>query len=656
MLMLMSASWRYYRRRYLGTGLAVVLGVGFCAALLVVASATSRGAGDAVTSSDGASSHLTEAQSNAVVSSLTNGVDVLGTFLAGFAVVALIVAGLVISNTFRIVMSQRGKELAMLRCVGAQRWQVFGATVGEGLLLGLVASALGTVGGIAFGALLVRVISELSPVGLSTSLPGVQALLVPFVAGVLTAAVAVVPAVLRVSAQRPLAAVVSEDLGSAPSDRGSRVRLGVLSVLVGGVGAALLISAAATGRLADGLLGGSLTFLAVLIASPVLVPGVIRAVGGVTRLMPRRLRGGVPASLAMLDSVRNPRRTAMAVAALTIGVTLISMMFVGAASVTATEARAVDRIAPVDVVISGNGLTGALTDEIRRVPRVDHVVVGRGATVHTARGTVEIAALGPAQAAAVVRDPDLRREVATATHVVVPISEQSVVPGNGTARFAVSAGSGTVWVRPVYSSLQSGPLLVAPSVLDALDVPTRPEALYIGVADGADPTAVTSALHALVRSDPHVSVSGGYEKRTTYDRAVRVMVLMAAAMLAVAVVIALVGVGNTLSLSVLERTREHGLMRALGLTTRQLRMLLAHESLMIAATSAIIGIVLGIGYGWIGTITLMHGALSHSPTLVVPVWELLGVAGAALVAGVLASVVPARRAVRLSPVEGLATE
>ena len=149
-------------------------------------------------------------------------------------------------------------------------------------------------------------------------------------------------------------------------------------------------------------------------------------------------------------------------------------------------------------------------------------------------------------------------------------------------------------------------------------------------------------------------VSGGFVKRSTYDNAVTVMLAIATAMLAVAVLIALVGVGNTLGLSVLERTREHGLLRALGLTTTQLRLMLAHEGLLMAAAAGILGSLLGVVYGWAGTLTLLHGTVSTGPTLAVPWLRLVGIVAVALAAGVVAALMPARRAVRVAPTEALA--
>ena len=214
-------------------------------------------------------------------------------------------------------------------------------------------------------------------------------------------------------------------------------------------------------------------------------------------------------------------------------------------------------------------------------------------------------------------------------------------------------------VTPALSSLVDGPMLVSPSVLLRLGGTPAPVALYAELTDDADPQAVVAGVNDAIAStlpNRSLAVTDGYATRSTYDRTISVLLLVASALLAVAVLIALVGVGNTLSLSVLERTRENGLLRALGLTTRPLRLLLANEALLISGSAAVLGTALGIAYGWAGTLTLLHGTTSHSPTLAVPYGRLALIVVVAVLAGVLASVLPARRAVRLSPTAALAND
>lgn len=592
------------------------------------------------------------------VVSLTNDVDVFAKFFEGFAIVSLFVAGLVIANTFRIVMAQRIKDLALLRCVGAQRWQVFVISLGEAALLGVVASLVAILAGLGSSLLLVSVLNRTSiEVPLTFVAPSTPTLALPFAGGVImTLAAAMAPAwraarVAPLAAMRPSASVTMRNRSGA-----FQVATGLV---VGFVGSVLLGLAVVSGQLLPGLAGGLLTFLGVLALTPVVVPGAIRLIGRARHLLPRRWRGGVPADLSVLNAVRNPRRTAATAAALLVGVTLISTMSVGAASVSATEASALNRVAPVDLTVSGGAIPQGLAEAVADVPGVEHTATAQGLTAHTSAGVVVVAALSSGGAAEVIRDPSMRRELDDGSTMTVPSSFPSILPRGGTLPFSLRVGDASVRVRPVYSSLDSGPLLVSEATLEQLGGHPHAVALYVRVADGADPQSVVTAIRdvsAGTTSAGTLTVDGGFAERSTYDRTISVLLLLATALLGVAVLIALVGVGNTLTLSVLERTREHGLLRALGLTTAQLRMLLANEAVLMAGTAAVLGTALGIGYGWVGTLTLLNGTTTHAPTLAIPVARLALVIAVAVGAGLLASVIPARHAVRLTVSAALAED
>jgi putative ABC transport system permease protein len=592
------------------------------------------------------------------VSSLSNRVDVLGRFLQGFAVVALLVAGLVIANTFRIVMAQRTREFALLRCVGAERWQVFMMAVGEALLLGVLAGVAGTASGIALAAMLVETLNNTAiAVPLTLVAPALGTLLFPLAGGVAVTVAAVLAPASSAARSAPLTALRPGSEASLVS-RGGLLQL-CCGALLGVTGSALLALAMATGRLAPGLLGGLVSFIGVLALTPAAVPLAIRLAGEARRLLPRRWQGGVPVELSVLNAVRNPRRTAATAAALLVGVTLISMMSVGAASVSKTESQALDRVTPVDLTVSGGPIPAGLVERARRVDGVQQIAAAQGETVRAGSSAVDVATLRPAATAAVVRDVALRGDLADPSMVVVPVSAQALVPGGGLRPFRIQAGAVSLRLHPVLSSITSGPLLVSPAALNRLRGRLHTTALYVKVSDGADPRAVVSGLQdAIGAVSPHsrLSVDGGYAERTTYDETISVLLLISTGLLGVAVLIALVGVGNTLSLSVLERSREHGLLRALGLTRTQLRLLLANEAVLIAGAAAVLGAALGVGYGWAGTLTLLHGTTNHAPALVLPLARLGLIVSVAVGAGVLASVLPARRAVRVSPVAALAEE
>lgn len=601
----------------------------------------------------------TDALREQAVSGLTDDVDVLGLFLEGFAGISLFVAGLVVANTLRIVMVQRAREFALLRCVGAQRGQITSMVLGEAALLAGLGTLGGLVAGIGVAGVLVSVLNATTlPVPFTFTLPSVASLAVPVLGGLLVTMVAASAPALAAARLAPVEALRPAGMEAPVSPRGvGALRLGA-GVLVGVFGTMLLGLATRTGQLPIGLLGGLLSFVGVLAWCPVLVPSTVRLFAVLRRLLPRRLRGGVPASFASLNTVRHPRRTAAAAGALLVGVTLISMLSVGAASVSATESQALNRVTPVDLTISGTHLPATLARQVRAVDGVDSVVEARGGLVSIGGRDVRVAALTSAQATLVVRDPGLRTELHARGTLVVPAGLGQTLPGGGAGDVTLTGPeTGPVRLTPVLSSISGGPLLVAPSTLARLGGAQQPIALYIRAAASADPSALTAALQQVIHhagAGHEVGVSGGFVKRSTYDDAVTVMLLVATAMLAVAVLIALVGVGNTLGLSVLERTREHGVLRALGLTRNQLRLMLAHEGLLMAGAAALLGVALGIGYGWAGTLTLLHGTVSTGPSLEIPWLRLLAVVAVALVAGVLAAMLPARRAVAVAPTEALA--
>jgi putative ABC transport system permease protein len=212
----------------------------------------------------------------------------------------------------------------------------------------------------------------------------------------------------------------------------------------------------------------------------------------------------------------------------------------------------------------------------------------------------------------------------------------------------------TVKVRVVaLKSLDT--LLLADSDLRTLDPKAAVSAIWADATADADGGQVLHDVNQAVTGVDELTIGGGLAERTGYTKVFNVLLVVAIALLAVSVLIALVGVGNTLSLSVLERTRENALLRSLGLTRRQLRAMLAAESLLMALVAAGLGIALGLVYGWTGTAALMGGQ-ADDLAYAIPVGQLVTVAAVAAVAGLLASILPARRAARVAPAAALADE
>ncbi len=596
------------------------------------------------------------------VASFTNGVDVLGGFLLGFAGIAVFVATLVVANTFTILLAQRTRELALLRCVGALRRQIFGSVVVESLLLGLVASVAGIAVGAGLAGLAVVLLGR-SPLGIPTGglVVTPAGIVVPLVVGLVTTVLAALAPARRATRVSPLAALRPELAAGARSRAGIiRTVLAVLCVLAGA--AALFGAMTLTSflmALAIGIGGGLLSFVGILLGAPLLVPALVRLLGSLTGWL-----GGPPARLAVGNAVRNPRRTAATAAALLVGVTLIAMMSVGAASVQKSFHASLDSRYPLDLSVDVS--TGALPDAVvKGVPRVEGVSrtatlagaqVRLAAAGHPGRSIeTNVSAVDPSAADRVMHNPSLLSGLGDRTAIIGPSTANSIGVRNG-ERLVLGAGKSRVELRARVVGNDVLPQVLVSSADLARVAPKAPvTAVWARVADTADGTHVVSRAQEVVGNDNTVHLGGAAPERAVYDKVLNVLLLVATGLLAVAVVIALVGVGNTLSLSVLERTREQAMLRALGLTKGQLRAMLAGEALLIAAAAVVAGLVLGTAYGFAGTRLLMGEVTSHVE-LGIPVARLVLVAGVALAAGLAASVLPARRAVRVPPAAAIGTE
>ncbi|WP_134774437.1 ABC transporter permease [Ornithinimicrobium flavum] len=596
------------------------------------------------------------------VAMMTGGTDVIGAVLLGFGAVALLTAAIVIANTFTITLAQRTSELALLRAVGATTHQVRSLVILEAVVLGLVASVVGLGAGLltALGLLALGRRLDLGlplPEGLAVTPVVLGA---PLLVGLLVTVLASLWPAVRATRVSPLAAL--RPVGpSGERVRVSRVRM-ALAVLLVGAGVAAMVHAATSRDILSGVLGGVVSFLGVLVAAVVVVPLAVRALGLGAR------PAGVPGRLAVDNAVRNPGRAAATSAALVVGVTLITMTSVGAATGQRTAMGEIDESYSVDLVLSAGGeyledgtdRVDALplpADFAGRVGGVDGVSAVRVADTayltlgEDMGGGTATVGLDPARDADVVRGAEQLASLVPGTLGMAGgmMSIYELEPGD---RVAVSGPGGSAELEVVPFALGYD-LAVHVEDLRALggDAVTPGTAL-VRLADDAD-VADTMGAVSDVADDNALQVTGSAAERAVITQVLDVMVLVTTALLGVAVLIAVVGIANTLSLSVLERHREHALLRGLGLTRGQMRSMLLVEGVLLALVSAVIGLGLGLGYAALGVQTLLPADVGVQ--LAVPWGRVAVIVGVALLAGVLASVLPARRAVRVSPAEGLAT-
>ncbi len=566
----------------------------------------------------------------------------------GFAAIALLVAALVIANTFQVIVAQRTRMLALLRCVGARRGQLRASVLLEAAVLGLVSGAAGVVVGLLLAQGAVSVLSRTqTAVPLPTTVqPTLGNLLIPVLAALaVTVGAALVPAraATRVSAVAALRPADAPTLSARPG----RVRLAFSVLLVVGGGAALAggvllarggVSVDAMLPLAVGVLGGAVSFVGLLVGAPLWIPRVVSAVGRPVAAT------STSARLAAANTVRNPRRTSATSSALVIGVTLVVMMSTGAGSAQTSLAREMDEMGPVDLLVtSDSALDPATLSGVAAVEGVQTAVAARHGMVESDDGR--------AVTGLEVTDVTVLRDAVAAEAIT---DGRSVVPdgwmGDVTRMSMTADDTAEVDVLP---RRVRGTALLTPQAADAVGLPDATSAVLVRLTDGADATTVLRDVADVV-ADDSVQVSSAAAQRQGNDRVIEVMLAIVIGLLGVAVVIALIGVTNTLSLSVIERRRESATLRAVGLSRRGLRWMLATEGMLIAGVGALIGTVLGLLYGWAGAATVL-GTIGDVQ-LSVP-WAHIGVVlVVAVVAGLLASALPARAAARTPPVAALGVD
>ena len=586
------------------------------------------------------------------VASMTDGNDQLTIVLLVFAMIALVVTGLVVVNTFNVVIAQRTRELALLRTLGAKRKQIRTSVLTEALLIGIIASVLGVALAVALLAGLVQALHAFVPamsyaaLALSTS-----GLVIPVVVGILMTIIAASLPARRAMKLAPLAALRPFDAASV-KNRAGKVRI-IFGALLAVIGAALLGYGAYKGELIIAFIGGVFSFPGVLMLASLFVP---KSVYGIGKLVAGR---SVSGKLAALNAVRNPGRTTATATALLIGVTLVSMIMVGGQTAKASLNNSIAGEFPVDVQVSlmGQKPTDAalekLSSELKALDGVEETTTFRSAIVD-----VKAAGEPTTQNRVLAVDPQGFKAVALDSKIVPNDGEVITVSG------IVKPGTKTMTlggqeVNVVESKASIYTDMVSLKTLESMKIAEPSESfagLMLKVDDNLSSGQITdliSEITNIAKVDSYM-VDGGIVQNAMFSQVIDVLLTIVSALLAVAVLIALIGVANTLSLSVLERTRENSLLRALGLKKKQLRAMLAQEAVLIGGVAALLGLVLGVAYGLLGAQSALSsmGDMSYE----IPWLQLSIVLVVSIVAALLASVTPGRRASKLSPVEGLAAE
>lgn len=603
---------------------------------------------------DGVEAVTGDEAADEAASALQEAIGFLTTFLLIFAGISLVVGGFLIVNTFSILVAQRSRELALLRALGASKRQVTRMVMVEAFVLGAIGSTIG----LGLGVLLAMAIRTLfGQFGLDLSgqslIIAPRTVLAAYAVGiVVTMAAAWLPA-HRTGRIAPIQAM-RDDVAMPESSLHRRLVVGVAMILAGG--AALAAGLMGVVPRAGWFVGGGILaiLLGVAAASPVIShPFLAGAAWVYARLF------GTVGRLAGQNSLRNPRRTTATSSALMIGLSLACTMAIVGASAKASVDQTIEENFVGDYVVSslfGQPFSPQVARDMARVDGVEHVWAQRFAITGSGEDSQGVAALDPA---AFEQGIDLTMVAGDAADlrdgtVILDeeyAGEESLSVGD-TYDIRLADGPRELEVVGIYAE---NPILIFPAV-------TTPQTLIEAgyrdadnflIIDTDGSAAVQDELEALVAELPIVTVKDQQEFAEEQRAPIDQLVLMIFALLGLALLIAVLGIVNTLALSIIERTREVGLLRAIGVSRAQLRRMVTLESVVIAVLGAVLGVVMGIGFG----VALMHALREEGLEVIdVPVGQLAMFLVVSLVIGVLAALLPARRAARLDVLRAISTE
>jgi putative ABC transport system permease protein len=581
--------------------------------------------------------------------------EVLGVFsqfLLVFAIVALLVGGFMIFNTFFITVAQRTRQNALLRAIGASKRQVLLSILFEALAIGVVASAVGIVAGVGVAAGLKALLAAF---GMDLPAGGVVietgTVVTSFVVGVLVTVVAAVSPARKAGKVPPVAAM--RDIETSSVGYGSKERILVgLAVLAGGVGALLY-----------GLLGAPSNVLAVVGGGAILVFFGVSILGRTVSLPMSRFIGlplprlrGIAGHLARENAMRNPKRTASTASALMIGVGLVAFITIFAASMKTSYGKAVDRAFTGDLIITaagqmgGGGLSPQLTADLRELDEVETAAGIRWGMAEVDGTVTELLGADAATFDIFDVDPiagspdDLD---ANAIAVFDDVAEDRDLTIGDPVTVAFPSGERELTVGMIYGENQpAGDWLLGVAAYEASYPPANQVDVQVFVkgADGVASADLVAAVEGQVEAYPGASVLDQTEYKEQQLAIVDQILGLVYALLALSIIIALLGIGNTLALSIIERTRELGVLRAVGMTRRQLRSAIRWEAVLIALQGTALGLLVGVFFGWALVTALADAGFT---TLDIPVVSLTVVVVLAAIAGVVAAILPARRAARM---------
>jgi len=595
--------------------------------------------------------------------------DYFSYVLLGFSVIAVVVSAFIINNTFSIVIGQRVRELALLRALGATGRQISRSVKLEAVVIGVVASALGLLAGYLLAALLLWVLVKIGFGDLPGSIPiRPRTIIVASVVGVGATLLSSIGPSRRVRKIPPVAAL-RDDLRLTPTGLRRRLLVGG-AVAVAGIGA---LAAGMTIEMSTRLIliaigGGALAaFIGVYLLSPAITGQVATVLGWPIRKVYR-----VPGRLATDNARRSPRRTAATAAALTIGLALVSLAAVVSDSLKATFLTTMEQSVEADLFVYGDtfnpqaGFSTELGADLQQLAVQRPDLVKSAMTMRWTLGGVEIGDGFKDVVAAelAVLDEHMNLQViegsefhagtngvlvhldsATDLGLTIGDSVAAEFPGNRTIELTVAA--------IFEDSTLLGNWVVDVSVFDS-HLPTAPLGwISVLFPVGADNDASRTAIEVYTDAYPQVVVENQSEFRDSQEKQLDQLLSIIQVFLGLSLVIAVLGITNTMALSVYERTRELGLLRAIGMTRRQLRRMVRWEAVIIALFGGLLGVAMGVLFGLAVIAALPE---TFVDIVSIPYTSLFGYLLVSGLFGMLAAILPARRASKLNVLDAISHE
>jgi putative ABC transport system permease protein len=597
--------------------------------------------------------------------SINDVIDIFGKVLLGFAAISLFVSAFLIFNTFAIIVSQRLRELALMRAVGASTQQIRAMIIGEGLIIGIIATGLGILGGLGVAqgitALFNAAGAAFPTAGLTLSL---RTILVSVFIGIgVTVTAAIVPAI-RASRIPPVAAMRPE-LGFSALQRNKRLAVGLTTLLFGitlfSIGLFVQPGGAVI-TLASSAIGAVMLFLGVASLSTTIAAPASRLISRILPMPFRPMTRSVPGRLASRNAQRTPRRTASTASALMVGLALVSTVSVVAASVKKSFTEQLQSSVTADFFITNLSFQGLPVAFAERLDALDEL-----GSVSPFRATRALVNGEEKQIGAVKPEMGDIVDVGVIEGSIESLAEGKLLLHRDPARdlgLGIGDSLDITWQNGTTATLIIGGIYTEAAVagnwlisLETLSQASKapPVDFFIGakIADGVSIEDARAAVEKVAEEFPSAEVQDQSEFQKSQEDQLNQLLAIVYGLLIFAILIAVLGIANTMALSVYERTREFGLLRAVGMSKRHLKRSVRWEAIIVSVFGATLGVVVGIPLGVSVAMALPD---SFVTTTQIPVNTIVAILLASIVVGIVAAIFPARRAAKLDVLAAIATQ